>query len=173
MKESVWIAAKMDLQHYRISGKWRYRDIATKNTNHVNNSNFSFWFVTQNPHRSDLQQTSAFSSVAMKKDFLFFKSLWLQKRPPSWYECRSVVAETKSIKLSALWNLTQHSSRSQQASKMGAKLQCGNARTVTYKDSVSSFSLILLNQKYAYLQNVDTFLYGFRKYSTIYVDLFS
>lgn len=56
---------------------------------------------------------------------------------------------------------------------MGAKLKCENTWTVTNKDSVSSFSLILLNQKYAYLQNVDTFLYGFRKYSTIYVDLFS
>ena len=33
--------------------------------------------------------------------------------------------------------------------------------------SVRFYNLILLNQKYTYLQIVDTFSYGFRKYSTI------
>lgn len=57
------------------------------------------------------------------------------------------------------------------------KLRCGTVDStdsrvsflqMTNKHSEAEFhNLILLNQKYTYLQIVDTFSYGFRKYSTI------
>lgn len=51
------------------------------------------------------------------------------------------------------------------------KLHCGSKGPTDSRPikrvNVKFQNLILLNQKYTYLQIVDTFSYGFRKYSTI------
>lgn len=39
--------------------------------------------------------------------------------------------------------------------------------TLNWNEEPEFYNLILLNQKYTYLQIVDTFSYGFRKYSTV------
>lgn len=80
--------------------------------------------------------------------------------------------------------MPEYSSGSQQADKRRAicheSSQALNAGRTGSTDGVVSpdrqptntarvefYNLILLNQKYTYLQIVDTFSYGFRKYSTI------